>query len=245
MRPKPEGFPAAVIQLSLAAALCVSFTGAPRAAHASEPLSSPEGEPSAVENVFEVRAGEKTSRLVIRENTQGGERTYTSKTGELEQFYRYDSLNRLMEWRFSNPGKNTVFTAIRERERVDIRGTVEGKPVEKRLEIGEEPWFQNSEFGLLPFARSPEKTTEFFVIDPDGLKKAVLKARKVSGEPLDWRGLRVDTVRIKAHLSGPLSLLWSATYWYALPECTFIRYEASGGGGAPRTEIRLLEINRR
>lgn len=196
-----------------------------------------------VEYVFEVRAGDKTSRLAIREETGNGERTYVSRTENLEQFYRYDGQDRLTEWHFSNPGKNTGLTAKREGANIVVRGTLNGEAVEKTIGTGGEPWFQNSEFGLLPFARSPGKTLDFFAIDPDGIKKVSFRARKVAGESLVSRGRSVDTLRIKAHLPGPLSLIWSATYWYALPDITFIRYQASSGGGSPKTDITLLEIN--
>jgi len=213
------------------------------AAAQSAPVETVEKEGAgAVDYVFEVKAGERTSRLVIREETRNGGRIYVSKTDDLEQYYRYDGENRLVEWRFSNQGKNTAFTAMRDGASVVVRGSLKGEPVARSIETGEEPWLQNSEFGLLPFARSALKTIDFFAVDPDGIKRVTFRARKVQGETLEWSGRKVETLRIKAHLPGPLSLVWSATYWYALPDLTFIRYQASGGGGAPRTDIRLLEV---
>ena len=66
-----------------------------------------------------------------------------------------------------------------------MRGTLKGEPVARSIEIGEEPWFQNSEFGLLPFARSLLKTIDFFAVDPDGIKRVAFRARKVPGETLE------------------------------------------------------------
>jgi hypothetical protein len=220
------------------------------AAPGKQPAAAQSAQAETVENdgagsvdyVFEVKAGERSSRLVIREETRDGGRTYLSRTDGLEQFYRYDGENRLVEWRFSSQGQNTAFTATRTGAGVVVRGTLKGEPVERSIEIGEEPWFQNSEYGLLPFARSALKTIDFFAVDPEDIKRVNFRARKVQGETLEWRGRKVETLRIKAHLPGPLSLVWSATYWYALPDLTFIRYQASGGGGAPRTDIRLLEV---
>lgn len=228
------------------AAVCLLLLFAARgvAPCAAQPAAEAEAETPAVraaEYVFEVEAGGSTSRLVIREETRNGERTYVSKTGDLEQFYRYDGQNRLAEWRFSMPGKNTDFTAKREGGNVVVRGTLRGDTVEKTIRSGAEPWFQNSEFGLLPFVRAPEKTIDFFAVEPEGLKRVVFRARKIEGETVEWGGRSVETIRVKAHLQGPLSLVWSATYWYAVPGLTFIRYRASGGGGTPKTDIRLLE----
>lgn len=190
--------------------------------------------------VYEVRRDDDVSELclTIDKNMRGT--TYRSTFWDVRQLYHYNTKNSLTRWEYSESGANTDFKADRNGYEIIFRGISNGQPLNKSLAVGEEIWLQNSEFGLLAFLTSKEKSKKFIVVAPEDLSiKKIFAAQPVT-EEIAWNDQKIAVVKLTARLRGFLSFLWQATYWYRLPEMTFLRYKADGLPGVPKVDILLI-----
>lgn len=190
--------------------------------------------------VYEVRGGDDVSELcvTIEKNTRGT--TYRSTFRDVKQLYHYNTENSLTRWEYAESGANTDFKADRNGDKILFRGISSGQPLNKSLAVGGEIWLQNSEFGLLEFLTSKEKSKEFIVVAPEDLSIKKILATQAVTEEIAWNDQKIAVVKLTARLRGFLSLLWQATYWYRLPEMTFFRYKADGLPGVPKVDILLV-----
>jgi hypothetical protein len=170
---------------------------------------------------YGVRSGDDASELCVTIEKNADGITYRSTYRDVKQLYHYDTENSLLRWEYADSGSQTSFNAIRSGGEIIVSGTSSGQPVNKSLAAGDEVWLQNSEFGLLEFLKTKEKTKEFI-------------------EEISWNGQKIRVVKLKARLRGFLSLFWQATYWHRLPEITFLRYKAEGLPGVPKADIQLV-----
>lgn len=119
--------------------------------------------------VYEVRSDDDVSELcvTIEKNTDGI--TYRSTYRDVKQLYYYNTDNSLMRWEYADIGAQTDFQASRIEGEILIRGRSRGQLVNKSLSAGNQVWLQNSEFGLLEFLKTQEKSKEFMMIAPEDL----------------------------------------------------------------------------
>ena len=190
--------------------------------------------------VYEVRSEDDISELcvTIDKNTRGT--TYRSTFQDVKQLYHYNSEKSLTRWEYAESGTNTDFKADRIGDKILFRGISSGRPIDKSLAVGEEIWLQNSEFGLLEFLTSKEKSKEFIVVAPEDLSIKKILAKQAATEEIVWNNQKIAVVKLTARLRGFLSLVWRSTYWYRSPEMTFLRYKADGLPGVPKVDILLV-----
>lgn len=190
--------------------------------------------------VYEVRSDDEVSELCvsIEKNTDGI--TYRSSYRDVKQLYHYSADNSLMRWEYADSGEQTDFRASRREGEILIRGRSRGQTVNKSLSAGNQVWLQNSEFGLLEFLKTQEKSKEFIMIAPEDLSIKKFKVSRGAKQEIVWQDKKIRVIELTARLRGFLSLFWQATYWHRLPEMTFIRYKADGLPGVPKVDIRLI-----
>jgi hypothetical protein len=189
---------------------------------------------------YGVRSGDDASELCVTIEKNADGITYRSTYRDVKQLYHYDTENSLLRWEYADSGSQTSFNAIRSGGEIIVSGTSSGQPVNKSLAAGDEVWLQNSEFGLLEFLKTKEKTKEFIVIAPEDISIKKFRATREAEEEISWNGQKIRVVKLKARLRGFLSLFWQATYWHRLPEITFLRYKAEGLPGVPKADIQLV-----
>ena len=190
--------------------------------------------------VYEVRQDDDVSELcvTIEKSTRGT--TYRSTFRDVKQLYHYNTENSLTRWEYAESIASTEFKADRNGDEILFRGISNGQLLNKSLAVGEEIWLQNSEFGLLEFLTSKQKSKEFIVVSPEDLSINKILANQAVTEEITWNDQRIEVVKLTARLRGFLSLFWQATYWYRWPELTFLRYKADGLPGVPKVDILLV-----
>ena len=190
--------------------------------------------------VYEVRRDDDVSELCVTIEKNTGGTTYRSTFRDVKQLYHYNTENSLTRWEYADSGADTDFKADRKADEILFRGISNGQPLNKSLAVGEEIWLQNSEFGLLEFLTSKEKSKEFIVVAPEDLSIKKIRTTQPVTEKIAWNNQNITVVKLTARLRGFLSLLWQTTYWYRLPEMTFLRYKADGLPGVPKVDILLV-----
>lgn len=190
--------------------------------------------------LYEVRSNQDSSTLcvTIAKKTDGV--TYRSTFRGVTQLYHYKADHYLTIWEYADSGNNSDFKADRNGSEIRIRGRLNGRPLDKSLVVGQQVWMQNSEFGLLEFLQSTEKSKDFIVVTPEDLSVIKVRATRSTAEVV-WEGQQMTVVVLTARLRGFLSFFWEATYWYRVPDLTFLRYSADGLPGFPKVEILLVQ----
>ena len=189
---------------------------------------------------FEVRGGDTASELCVTIEKSADGITYRSTYRDVKQLYHYNMDNAMLRWKYADSGSQTLFTAKRRGGEILVSGTLRGQAVNKSMAAGAKVWLQNSEYGLLEFLKTKEKTREFVVIAPEDISIKKFRATREAEEEISWKGQKIRVVKLKARLRGFFSILWQATYWYRLPEMTFLRYKADGMPGVPKADIQLV-----
>lgn len=144
--------------------------------------------------------------------------------------------------RWKVQGNEISIQAYRFEEQLIIQGTKKGQKINVGRRIDSKPWFQPLSYSLRPFVKSDDREVTFWMINPDDLSVHKLKAEKVDPEKIEINGQKIETMPIEIRLSGMLSLFWSATYWFKIPEPLFVRYESvHGPPGTDKTVIKIQD----
>lgn len=164
-----------------------------------------------------------------------------SENGEQHEVFVDKSLATKW-WDYRDPAKGIDIHAQRSGSALLIRGTLKGKPFERREEIDSSPWYQSIERSFEPLALAPEgSTTEFWVLQPDTLRARKIQARNEGVDRLMIEGQSVSAARLRISLPGFLAAFWSSSYWYRLSDGKFVRFEGlHGPPGSPVTTVELI-----
>lgn len=154
---------------------------------------------------------------------------------------RHDGALATLEWEFLEPARNTMVTARREGDRIELRGTYRGRAVRRSLEIDHAPWYQAISLSLRPFSIGAASEVEFWTLRPDTFSVYRVRARKAGTELIAHAGQKVETVKVVIRLAGAKEILWHGSYWYRVSDGLFMRYEgATGLFGAGKCTISLI-----
>jgi len=131
--------------------------------------------------------------------------------------------------------------AVRRGRTLDATGTLDGEPVDRSFELGEDPWFQSIAFSLERFLRSDAREVVFRMLVPRELETVRLRAVRKGAETIELHGGPVRAVRVEMRLAGWRSALWSARYWFREEDGIFLKYAGRNGfPGTPETRIEWL-----
>ena len=194
--------------------------------------------------VYEVRSDDDVAELCVTLERSPDGIIYRSTYKDVKQLYHYNSENILLRWEYTDSGDQSAFTAKREKSKILVSGTSQGQLVNKSLTVDDAVWLQNSEFGLQEFLKTDDKNKDFIVITPEDLSVNKFRATREAGEEISWKSNKIRVAKLKARLRGFLSIFWQATYWYRMPEMTFLRYKAEGLPGVPKADIELVQEKR-
>lgn len=164
-----------------------------------------------------------------------------------EETFTYDLNFATLSIEVVEPKEGTDLKISRVRNLLQIRGTVNGKKIEKDLEIDEKLWYQNFEFCLAGFARSKATETKFLVLNKEIFSVNTMSARKKGMEEIVINGETIKAQKVELRLTGFLSLFWKAECWYgtidaAGSEPIFLMYKGTTGPGTPETVIVLKKV---
>jgi len=161
------------------------------------------------------------------------EETYTT-TNDLD-------LNAL-EWQYNNSAQNTNILAKRNKNSIQITGTFKGKPINTKVGIDSDPWYQPMSFSLSKFTKAPKKVITFWTLNPLNLSVYKIKALNYGIETIKTGGKEIQAYKIKVVLSGFRSMFWHAFYWFRETDGTLVLYNGvDGPPNTPMTTINLIE----
>lgn len=145
-------------------------------------------------------------------------------------------------FRWSFRDDNTEVQAHRVGQEVIITGQRGGQPFNKRIDVGDEPWYQPLSYSLRQFVHSDSSTARFWLMRPDTFDTLRLKAERAGRERIATQTGDVLADKVRISTTGLLSGMWAAYYWFDADTGVFLRYEGVNGlPGTPKTVIQLLK----
>ncbi len=176
---------------------------------------------------------------------------YLETIGETETTFRWTLHREADEWRlesrsddkthvvFCQPDgttrqwilerEGTRVVATREERALRLEGTVDGKPYQRKIPLGDEPWLQALSLSLRAQAANGVPERVFWMIRPDNLDAVKLKAECGGRETIALGGHALETHRVRVGGSGRIGGLWYSHYWFRAGDFVFVRYEGVFG----------------
>lgn len=145
------------------------------------------------------------------------------------QEYVLDADYATQRWKVSHPGEDTDYVGERKGNMLVIKGRLNGKPMDKTIEIDEKQFYNNPSVGLEGFVRSGQEKLEFRTIRPDNLSEYKMKAAHKGVETITINGKKVEAIRVKWGLTGLRSKFYSRTFWFRKSDSVFVKSNVSGG----------------
>lgn len=142
---------------------------------------------------------------------------------EICSFYRKDS--------------GTEYRVVRKENVLTISGIINGKKIEKSVEIDSSPWYQTvHDFSTFALTVEEGKSMKYWVVRPADAKVVKMKAENIAAAD------RINCKRVKVNPSGIYASFWKAHYTYRESDGLFIEYRApQGGPGSEETVISLMK----
>ncbi|MFC2076548.1 hypothetical protein ACFLT7_05650 [candidate division KSB1 bacterium] len=191
---------------------------------------------------YSVRTGADSSESVLSiEKGEGGRTTVRFEDEDGYSLSHLDDAYNTMRWELNEPEEKTAVIAERDGRYVMVKGTMKGEPVDERVDLGDDPWRQETAVGLIPFVKSDKTEMEFSVLRPFDFKRFKMRAIKQGIKTIEIHDDQVTALEIKVTLRGLMSRLWSSRYWYRQSDFTYLKYiGVNGPPGTPETVVELL-----
>jgi len=191
------------------------------------------------ERVYRERTGADTRLRHWWARARDSAYTVRSRVGDGSFLQRVRPDGDTGRWEARADGMQLV--AVRQGRTLEATGTLDGEPVDRSFELGEDPWFQSIAFSLERFLRSDAREVLFRMLVPRELETVRLRAVRKGTGTIELHGRPVRAVRVEMRLAGWRSALWSAQYWFREDDGIFLRYEGRNGfPGTPDTRIEWL-----
>lgn len=168
-----------------------------------------------------ISADGKIERTINTEKyaSEGVLRNTTKQDGEVfaSEEIKVNSALSANEWTYSRPSDGTELHAVREDGIIHLTGTFNGKPQDKRLNIGEGLWYQFMDINMAAFVKSEHKEILFYSIGTGNNRGAMglgeFAAKKLGEESVAVDGKTYEAVKVSFVLTM-FAWAWTGIYHY-------------------------------
>lgn len=191
----------------------------------------------------ETTENKSTDLQITKRQTTDGAYMITMKDNYRDSRHYFQPEGYTVRWQHSDARVGDDFDVVRKGDQIAIKGTLQGKPINKTVEIDESIWINKVDHALSNWVKSDDDAIDFWILklsaDLDPLK---INAKKVGEETLNLDGKSFQTIKVKLTLCGFfLSHLWSSYYWYRKEDGLFLKFK--GALGTPGTPLTTIEYN--
>jgi hypothetical protein len=178
-----------------------------------------------------------------RESGYSVQLTRESESQRICEEFSMDSLYHTLEWNYRNKDTRTDISAVRDANGIRLSGTFKNENLEKEFSIDPLPWIQLFPIGLETLVASSAGKMKFYAISttpPAEMNIAKFSAEIAGHEAISCNGDSVDAVHIRISLAGWKSLLWHGDCWFRTSDTRYIKWDAAGPPGQPRSVVELI-----
>ncbi len=189
---------------------------------------------------FRTTGSERVNTIIkIAESPKG--MTITKHNKQEDVKIVCDKRGGTLRWEFSSKKIRAKLIVVRQKNWLKVKGKLNGKPVDKALEIDGAPWYQDVGFNAKRFILSSANTIKFWSFHPQKLTVYRMKMEKIGTETLTIKGNKIEAVKTKVRIDKFfLSMMWSALHWNRKSDGLFLKYKSRHGGpGTPMTNVIL------
>lgn len=144
-----------------------------------------------------------------------------------------------LAWSMTAP-PHTRLEAERQGETLHLRGIWKGQPLDRKLHLGDKPWFQSIPFALGRMVALQRPESAFWFLRADELELLAMRAELGGSERLVSAGQDVAAQRVRIRLDKLIAVFWEASYWFRQQNQVFLRYR--GVHGPPGTDETIIEL---
>lgn len=150
-----------------------------------------------------------------------------------------DTQRSVLEWQRTDPVEGMDIEAVRQGEKVTVKGTYKGKPYNKTHNFGTLPWYVLQEASYEELYKRGQTTVKFWAIDRKRLSASEFKAEKLEDENIFIMGKHILAVKYSLSVSGVPLFLFQAHFWLRKTDGRFLKLDAPAVLGLPASEIEL------
>lgn len=174
------------------------------------------------------RGLEKTARFTITSDKSGFHVSIVTTTdkAQIREELLCDSAWRTYWWHYRG-SDHTDIIAERRGNGIDLSGTLQGKPVSRKLSIDAHPWYQLVTMGMETIAADSAAGAEYWAVSIEGiaeLKAAAFRVAGIADTCLPGHP-EVRCRRVKVRLSGLFGRFWEGSYFMRLDNGRFIHFQ--------------------
>ncbi len=169
--------------------------------------------------------------------------TFGYKRGEESYITTNDFNLNALEWQYKNSVEKTDILAKRNKNSIQINGTFKGKPLNTKIGIDVDPWYQPMSFSLSKFIKAKKKKVViFWTLNPLDLTPYKIKALNYGIETVKVNCKEIRAYKVKVVLAGFRSIFWHAFYWFRESDGILVLYNGvDGPPNTPMTTINLVQ----
>jgi hypothetical protein len=166
-----------------------------------------------------------------------------SESLQVYEEFVLDSLYQTLDWKYQNEQTGTDISVSRHDRVILLTGIHKNQIIEKKFSIDPLPWAQLFPIGLETLAAFHRKKMKFYAISttsPAEMKIAKFAAKIQDHETIICDGDSVDAVHMRISFTGWKSVLWHGDCWFRKSDHRYIKWDAPGPPGHPRSVVELI-----
>jgi len=146
-----------------------------------------------------------------------------------EEEYVLDPDYATRNWSIKWEDEDTDYNGHREGNVLYIKGRMEGRPVNKRIELDDRPFYNHPKVNFTEFVLSDKNFIEFFGLRKSTLAKYVMEAKKTGEETITINGRPVDIIKVFLSPKGLYKKFYRRTYYFRKSDGLFVKKKPTKG----------------
>lgn len=139
-----------------------------------------------------------------------------------------------VEWTTKRGDGETSYTGKKTGRTIVLKGTLDGEPLDKTIELEDDrPFYFSPKFNLQKLIVSGETETEFWTLRKDKLTPYKMEAKRDGTKTMKIMGEEVETVEVDYNPTGKFARYYRRTYYYRASDGLFV-YRKSPTGSITR-----------
>ncbi|MCA9393910.1 MAG: hypothetical protein KC900_06875 [Candidatus Omnitrophica bacterium] len=139
-----------------------------------------------------------------------------------------------VEWTNKGGDGSTSYTGKKNGRTIILKGTLDGEPLDKTIELEDDrPFYFSPKFNLQKLILSGESKTEFWTLRKDKLTPYLMEAQRDGTKRMKIMGEEIEAVEVKYNPTGKFARYYRRTYFYRPSDGLFV-YRKSPTGSVTR-----------
>ncbi|MFT5388171.1 MAG: hypothetical protein ACI9F2_000222 [Lysobacterales bacterium] len=150
-------------------------------------------------------------------------RTMDRKKDKLEEEFVVDKNYNTLSVEYKNEVEKTNLNIQREGNRLFLKGTLNGKALNREIKLDSKPFYFSPKFNLTKFVNTGIKEIRFWTLRKDEFTKYLMVAKNRGVEKIVIEGKEIEVIKVKYSATGPGARFYKRTYYYRKSDGMFVK----------------------